>query len=198
MAPIGNFTYADARKNTVAHGDHRVYAGADAVEDLCPDLLCLDITPEQWQRQDFADLPPEYREALVPLAYQTDIVIVPVGEAQPLAEPTATGWRGWAMARLRRLLGLLQRTTPDPAALNRGWRHDMANGLYDATAGLAGAEARQARHHHTHHLIERVAEVAQRDPGRRILVVVNVRYCHHIRPELEKHSGIHVIHHTRL
>jgi len=35
------------------------------VMDLRPDLLCLDITPDQWQRRDFGDLPPEYRDALL-------------------------------------------------------------------------------------------------------------------------------------
>ena len=48
------------------------------VADIHPDLLCLDMTTEQWQQQDFATLPPEYQEALLPLAEQTDIVVVPL------------------------------------------------------------------------------------------------------------------------
>src|SRR3972149_11760769 len=63
------------------------------VHDLKPDLLCLDITPDQWQRRDFADLPPEYREALLPLAHQTDIVVVPLAGGRPPQGPTAAGWR---------------------------------------------------------------------------------------------------------
>jgi uncharacterized protein len=49
------------------------------VRDIQPDLLCLDILPEQWERRDFSALPPRYRQALLPLAEQSDIVIVPVG-----------------------------------------------------------------------------------------------------------------------
>src|SRR3990170_9094885 len=74
------------------------------VTDLRPDLLCLDITPKQWQQRDFSDLPPEYRDALLPLAHQTDIVVVPIGEEQPLAEPTAHGWRGRLITALRHWL----------------------------------------------------------------------------------------------
>jgi hypothetical protein len=48
------------------------------VRDIQPDLLCLDILPEQWERRDFLALPPQYRQALLPLAEQSDIVIVPV------------------------------------------------------------------------------------------------------------------------
>src|SRR5512143_2353183 len=113
------------------------------VTDLRPDLLCLDITPDQWQRRDFADLPPEYREGLLPLAQQTDIVVVPIGEAHPLTEPQASGWRGRLITLLRRGLIELQRTSPDPAAINQGWRHHVANELYDTIARLAGQDVRQ-------------------------------------------------------
>src|SRR5512141_817836 len=73
---------------------YKLKALVKLVTDLRPDLLCLDITPDQWQRRDFADLPPEYREALLPLAHQTDMVVVPIGDVQPLEEPQAAGWRG--------------------------------------------------------------------------------------------------------
>ena len=33
------------------------------VSDIQPDLLCLDMTEEQWRTQDFGGLPPEYRKA---------------------------------------------------------------------------------------------------------------------------------------
>jgi hypothetical protein len=51
---------------------------------------------------------------------------------------------------------------------------------------LAGQEARHAWQAHTAHLIQKVLEVVRRDPGRRVLIVVNVRHCHHIRPALRK------------
>ena len=163
------------------------------VTNLRPDLLCLDITPDQWQRRDFADLPPEYREALLPLAHQTDIVVVPIGEKRPLEEPTAPGWRGRIIALLRKGLGFLQHTAPGPATINEGWRHHVANVLYDAIARLAGNEVRHVWHAHTAHLTQQVREIAQRDPGCRILVVVNVRYCHHIRPALRQYPEIEVV-----
>lgn len=163
------------------------------VTALRPDLLCLDITPDQWQRRDFADLPPEYREALLPLAHQTDMVVVPIGEAWPLEEPQAAGWRGRIIALLRRGLIGLQRTSPDPAAINQGWRHHVANELYDTIAWLAGQDVRHAWHSHIAHLTQRVLETARRDPGCRILVVVNVRYCHHIRPALRQSPEIEVV-----
>jgi hypothetical protein len=165
----------------------------EVVAGLNPDLLCLDITPTQWQARDFRDLPPEYREALLPLADQTDIVVVPIAEVQPPAEPAPPGWRGGLIGWLRRALATIQRTALEPTALNQGWRHNLANILYDWIARLAGGDAGRDWQAHTHHLIQAVADVARRDPGRRILVVVNLRHCHHIRPALQAESGIEVV-----
>lgn len=168
------------------------------VTDLRPDLLCLDMTPDQWQRREFDDLPLEYREGLLPLAHQTDIVIVPIGETRPVEEPTAPGWRGHLIGLLRRSLGVLQRTASEPAAVNEGWRHHVANELYDAIARLAGDDIRHAWHAHTAHLTEQILEVARRDPGCRVLVVVNVRYCHHLRPTLAHYPEVQVVQYSEL
>ena len=168
------------------------------VADLRPDLLCLDITPDQWQRRDFGDLPPEYRDALLPLAHQTDIVVVPIAGQHPPEEPTAPGWRGVAITVVRRWLAVLQRTAPGPAAINEGWRHHVADTLYGLIAWLSGSEARRAWRLHTADLTQQVLKVARRDPGTRILVVVNVRHCHHIRPALRQYPEVRVVKYSQL
>ncbi|HKZ82163.1 MAG TPA: hypothetical protein VJ793_00735 [Anaerolineae bacterium] len=168
------------------------------VTDLRPDLLCLDITPKQWQQRDFSDLPPEYRDALLPLAHQTDIVVVPIGEDHPFQEPAPPGWQGRMIAVFRRWLAHLQRTAPDPAAINEGWRHHVADFLYRLMAWLAGGAAQRTWRAHTAHLTQQVLAIARRDPGCRILVVVNVRHCHHIRPALAKYSDIRVVKYSQL
>ena len=168
------------------------------VSDLHPDFVCLEMTPEQWQQQDFGDLPPEYREALLPLAYQTDMVVVPIAEERPHEEPTTSGWRGQLIGFLRQGLAYVQRTAPDAAAVNQGWRHDLANVLYHLVAWLAGGQVEGEWQTHRSHLAEQVLEIARRDPGRRVLVVVNVRHCHHIRPALKKYPEVQVVPYSQL
>ncbi len=168
------------------------------VSSLQPDLLCLDMTPEQWQRGDFGGLPPEYREALLPLAARSDIVVVPVAEDNPPEEPTAPGPRGAAIRLLRRWLASLQRTAPGPTALNEGLRHHVADFLYALIGVLAGGETLAAWRAHTGHLVKRVVEVVRRDPGRRILVVLNVRHCHHVRPALTRYQDLRVVRYSEL
>ena len=158
-----------------------------------PDLLCLDLTPDQWQRRDFGDLPPEYRDALLPLAHQTDIVVVPIAGDRSFQEPVGTGWRGWAIMVVRGRLAYLQRTAPGPGAVNAGPRHFVADLLYETIALLAGAATRRAWKAHRDHLVGQVLAVVRRDPDARVLVVVNVRHCHHLRRTLRRHPEVQIV-----
>jgi hypothetical protein len=164
----------------------------DLVADINPDLLCLDMTQDQWQAQAFENLPPEYQEALLPLAHQTDIVVVPIAGGQAPPKPEASGWRGAAIRWLRNRIAMIERTAPGPDAINQGWRHDLANHLYDATRWLSAGELGKTTREHTDHLTQAVVQVTHRDPGARVLVVINVQYCHIIRERLRQYEDIEV------
>jgi hypothetical protein len=168
------------------------------VAQLGPDLLCLEITRDQWQRRDFSDLSPEYRDALLPLAHQTDIVVIPIAGEHLPPEPVASGWRGKVIGLFRHWLATVQHTMSSPDAANQGWRHEIANLLYYVIAVLAGGNALKQWKTHREQLIQQVLEVVERDPGRRVLVIVNLRHCHHIRPELRKHPEVEVVPYSRL
>ncbi|MFQ5578421.1 MAG: hypothetical protein ACE5G8_15675 [Anaerolineae bacterium] len=114
---------------------------------------------------------------------------------EPLSErgPDAGGQRGRAVARLRGWLAAIERTMPGPAAANRGWRHEAANLLYHLIARLGGGQVEKGWQAHRLHLAQQVLELARRDPGRRIMVVVNLRHCHHLRPALKKHPDVNVV-----
>jgi hypothetical protein len=156
------------------------------------------MTPEQWQQRDFGGLPPEYQEALLPLAYQTDIVIAPIAGEHLPEESVTRGWRLKAITMLRHWLAILQRTAPGPDAVNQGLRHHVADFFYDLSAWLSGPATRRKLRDHTRHLTQAVLELARRDPGTRIMVVVNVRHCHIIRAALRKYQEIQVVKYSDL
>jgi L-ascorbate metabolism protein UlaG (beta-lactamase superfamily) len=170
----------------------------ELVAEINPDLLLLDMTAEQWQEQDFSALPPEYQEALLPLAHQTDIVVAPIGGGQSPPKPEAGGWRGAAIKWLRRRIATIQRKAPGPDAINQGWRHHLANYYYGAARWLAGSDVDHTTHEHTDHLTQATLEVARRDPGVRVLVVVNVQHCHIIRERLRHYEDLDVTTYTEL
>ncbi|MCA9872879.1 MAG: hypothetical protein KC441_04475 [Anaerolineales bacterium] len=163
------------------------------VAGMNPDLLCLDMPLAQWRQQDFSGLSSEYSEALLPLAAQTDIVVVPIGGEQVMPRATAVGWRGVLIRWTRSLLVRIQSDAPGPDAINQGWRHHLANTLYSITRQLAGTEVQHSYHQRISDLTNAVLTVAHDNPGNRILVVTNIQYCHHIRPRLRQHTEIEVI-----
>lgn len=164
----------------------------ELVANINPDLLCLDITPQQWRRRDFDNLPSNYRDALLPLARQTDIVVVPVGGETDWPVETMAGWRLRVVQRLRSWIRTIQRKAPGPEALNRGWRHDLVNALYFVTRRLANSDRGGGTGTHARNLTEQILAVSHRDPSARLLVVVNVQYCHLIRQLLHKHHEVSV------
>jgi hypothetical protein len=95
-------------------------------------------------------------------------------------------------------LAYLQHTAPGPNAINQGFRHHFANLLYTLNLWLTRAEMRRAWQAHTDHLTRAVLDVAHRDPGARILVVVNVRHCHIIRAALLNYQEITVVKYSEL
>jgi hypothetical protein len=164
----------------------------DLVARINPDLLCLDMTLAQWQHQNFSNLAAEYSEALLPLAAQTDMVVVPIGGEQTMPRATAVGWRNGVIKWARKLLAWIQTGAPGPDAINQGWRHHLGNTLYNLTRSLSGHEANHAYHAHIEQVTQAAVKVAENNPGNRILVVTNIQYCHHIRPQLQQHAGIRV------
>jgi hypothetical protein len=175
------------------------------VREIAPDLLCLDMTLEEWQRRDFGGLPAEYRDALLPLADQTDMVVVPIGDRVG-PEGTGVGEDGpsrpagvgrWLSMRLQAAVGSLQRGADSPVAVDQGARHWIADLLYHLIDWLHGGSARHAAAHRGA-LAARILELARRDPGRRVLVVVNARYCHYLRAELRRHPEIELVRYAEL
>ena len=164
----------------------------ELVVHINPDLLCLDITPQQWRERNFDQLPPEYREALLPLARQTDIVVAPIGCQGGWPVEALAGWRLKATHRLRIWISAIQNRSPSPEALNQGWRHDLANTLYYAIWRVTSSERKREVRAHAERLTEQLLAVSRRDPGTRVLAVVNVQYCHLIRERLQTYDEVEV------
>jgi hypothetical protein len=74
----------------------------------------------------------------------------------------------------------------------------VANDLYNLIVWLGGSNARRMWKAHTNHLSQQALEIARRDPGRRVLVVVNVRHCHHIRNALSKYPEVYIVRYSQL
>jgi hypothetical protein len=83
-------------------------------------------------------------------------------------------------------------------AVGTGPRHALAELVLHLIDGVSGGKARRRAVGHRAVLEERVLELARRDPGRRVLVVVNARHCHQLRRALRRRPEVALVRHGRL
>lgn len=168
------------------------------VKELQPDLLCAEIHPEAWQAGDLSRLPPEYREALVPLSRRTNIIIVPVSSAQeqdllrPRGGPFLAARRA-VVALLNGQLRLMQRLANGPRAINSGLFGLLCDAMCSATAWVCGPQTQQVWDETNRALQENVAEAVRRDPGRRVLVTVNCRRSRRLEQGLRRIPEVRLV-----
>lgn len=161
------------------------------VKELQPDLLCAEIHPEAWKAGDLSQLPPEYREALVPLSRRTNIIIVPVSSSheQELLRPQGGLFltlRQAIVAALNGQLRLMQRLANGPGAINSGLFGLLCDTMCNLTAWVCGPQTQRLWDEANQALLENVAAAIRRDPGRRVLVTVNCRRSRRLEQGLRR------------
>ncbi len=173
------------------------------VKDLQPDLLCAEIRPEDWQSGDLSTALPEYREVLVPLSRQTDIVIVPVrsSKGSELIAPkggTLLGLRRLIVRLLNSLLRRIQRLASGPRAINSALFGVTCHSICTLIAWLSGPEAQQAWSEANRALLDNILAAVRRDPGRRVLVTVDCRRSHWLIHDLRRAPDVELVDYRHL
>jgi len=173
------------------------------VKELQPDLLCAEIHPNEWQAGDLSQLPPEYREALVPLSRRTDIIIVPVSGSnkRELVAPRGQRWlrlRTWIVRLLNGQLRLMQRLANGPQTINSGGFGLLCDGMCSFTAWVCGPEARRAWDESNQALLDNILTAVRRDPGRRVLVTVDCRRRHRLEHSLRHIPEVELVDYRQL
>jgi hypothetical protein len=173
------------------------------VGEVQPDLLCAEIHPDDWAAHDLDGMSPEYREALVPLARRTDIVIVPVAGSRDRGLVTPRGGRFLALRTfivgiLNAHLRWMQRGNRGLGAINSGTWGAVCDGLCSLTARLCGSEVRQEWDAANRAIFENVLAAIRRDPGCRVLVTVDCRRRHRLECELRGVPEVGLVHYETL
>lgn len=158
------------------------------VQHLAPDLLCAEITREAWELGDLSGATLEVREALAPVIALTDTVLVPVApSADQFSDFRAPPGFRQSLARLfERLLRLGQRSANSPEGIH-GPAFEVFCHTVCALEEMTWTEAdRAAYREHTEALGDNILKAVNRDPGGRVLVVVQCQWHHTLEPLLEQ------------
>lgn len=162
------------------------------IADLAPDLLCAEITMDEWESEDFSRASLEVREALVSVIASTDIVLIPV--APTLERYTDftpdSGWRRRLVRTFDQLLQWGQIEADDVQTVNGLWFGAFCHTVCWLTEMFWTAKDRAAWEKQNKELTENIIRAVQRDSGRRVLVAVQCQRLHHLIPFLRAQTKV--------
>jgi hypothetical protein len=189
-------TLADLHRQPIRYDLGEV---ARIVADLFPDLLGVEVERAEFEREDLSRAPVEVREALVPLAQRSDIVLVPIGAASPdeLRAPHAS-IRAALNRALDALLAWLQKTANNARRVNSALVSHTCGLICHLEEYTSGARGRQAWTTTNERMLTNIVGIAQRDPGTRILVAVQCRRKHWLEPKLRKLPDVELVDYWKL
>ena len=160
--------------------------------EASPDLLCAEITREDWERTDLRQASVEIREALAPVSSATDIVLIPVmptHEQYPDFAPYA-GWRRRVVQILDRLFRWGQIQANDARTIHGPWFGSFCHAICWITELFWTREARAAWERQNKVLAENIVHAVQRDVGCRVLVAVQCQRLHRLNQLLRAQSDL--------
>lgn len=162
------------------------------IADVSPDLLCAEISIEDWEREDFSRAALEVREALAPVIASTDIVLIPVAPTlERYADFTPdSGWRRSFVRTFDRFLHWGQIQADDARTVNGPWFGAFCHTICWLTESLWSAKDRVAWEKQNEELVENIIGAVRRDSGRRVLVTVQCQRLHRLIPLLHAHSDL--------
>ena len=162
------------------------------VADVSPDLLCAEITKEDWEQEDLSRAALEVREALAPVIASMDVVLIPVAPTSArYADFTPdSGWRRSLVQTFDQLLRWGQIQADDARKINGSSFGAFCHTVCWMTESLWNVKDRHAWQKQNEELVENIIAAVKRDGGRRVLVAVQCQRLHRLIPLLNAHSEL--------
>lgn len=165
-----------------------------AVAELAPDLLCLEISRQAWERDGVEGSPLPVREALGPVAEMSDIVVVPVASS-PREHHQFSPQRG----PRKRIAGKLDQL--HCWVLRRSSLRSINGSMYAAFChSVCSLEetfwdksARQDWEAENRAMLENIRAAVRRDPGCRVIVAAQCHRKHWLDARLKRDEHIDLV-----
>ena len=168
---------------------------ATIVDQMSPDLLCVELPQNDWEMGRLNQAPVEVQRSLLPLAELSNVVVVPVAPDSRQFDDFApqAGWRAGVARRLAGALRKAQRAANNVQAVHALFFQSVCHILCTLNEMSWDAEARQAWQAQNQTILDNILQAARRDPGRRMLVAVQCQRTHWLEPRLKKVADVELV-----
>ncbi|MCA9901897.1 MAG: hypothetical protein H6654_09510 [Ardenticatenaceae bacterium] len=157
------------------------------ITQISPDLLCAEISRTAWEGNSLSGVPLEVREALIPVVLASDIVLIPVAPNQPTNPGLLPEWRKSLVRTFDRVLQWGQRQANGPEGIHSLTFETFCHSVCALTEISWTGFERTAWKEENEALAANIIQAVRRDPGCRVLVVVQCQRVHTLEPILKRH-----------
>lgn len=160
------------------------------IAQIAPDLLCAEVRRTAWERNSLAGVSLEVREALIPVVMASDIVLIPVAPERSTDSMLLPTWR---QALVRTFDGVLkwgQRLANGPEGIHSLTFETFCHSVCALTEMSWTTFKRAAWKEENEALAANIIRAVRRDPGCRVLAVVQCQRVHTLEPILKLHQDL--------
>lgn len=162
------------------------------IAEIAPDLLCAEISRLAWESHNLASVTLEVREALIPVASTSNIVLIPVAPSpeQFSGNLSLPEWRQRLVRTFDQALQWGQRQANGPEGIHSPAFETFCHSVCALTEMIWTTAERAAWKAQNEALAANILRAVRRDPGRRVLAVVQCQRVHTLEPILKRHHDL--------
>ena len=160
------------------------------IVQIAPDLLCAELSRTAWERNNLAGVSLEVREALIPVVMASDIVLIPVTPEQSTDSMLLPEWRQALVRTFDHMLQWGQRQANGPEGIHSLTFETFCHSVCALTEVSWTAAERDIWQTQNEALAANILKAVYRDPGRRVLAVVQCQRVHTLEPILKRHQNV--------
>lgn len=189
------------------HGQTEFYSFdklSQTIEKFDPDIIAVELTPSDLQSRKEQKTKQEYQKSIFPLADKHKYKLVPMEPAEPkfseLLKLYSESNREFKEKSPQKaeafstfnenLYEYLLRTWNSPLAVNSSETDALFEVKHKYQIALFGEKEEQVWESWNRHFLEKILETAEKNPGKKILVVVGVEHSYWLRKHLRENQTV--------
>jgi len=192
------------------HGQSKFYSFetlSKIVEMIKPDVIAVELTPTALETRKEQKTKQEYQKSIFPLADKHKYALVPLEPAEPkfselvklvtdaskeLNEKSPQKAEAFSVYS-NALYDYLFKTWDSPLAVNSSQTDSLFEVKHKFQNALFGEKEEKGWEGWNQHFLDKILEAAQKNPGKKILVLVGAEHSYWLRKHLKENQSIDLI-----
>lgn len=178
---------------------------SEIIEVLEPDILAVELTPNDLTQRKEQKVKQEYQKSVFPLLKKPDYVVIPLEPAEPkytellklkheADSQKIEAEKEEAFANyVHALLDVLLQIWDSPAAVNSACTDSLLEAKHALQNEIYGEKEQLGWDAWNQHFLDVILQSAQEHSGKRLLILVGVEHGYWLRRRLKSHNAVNLL-----